>query len=105
MRIGDVSRSRRFADPVRQRWYAFHRAIRFARRMRQATRRPEQIVQTSALRYEIAGKPGFILDSALCFQARLEWIGNHRGRGQRAGAPGPRLALFKPAFTPGCLSL
>jgi hypothetical protein len=34
MRIGDVSRSRRFADPVRQRWYAHHRARRFAERMR-----------------------------------------------------------------------
>ena len=33
MRIGDVSRQRRFADPVRQRWYAHHRALRFARRM------------------------------------------------------------------------
>ncbi len=33
MRIGDVSRPRRFADPVRLRWYAQHRAVRFARRM------------------------------------------------------------------------
>lgn len=35
MRIGDASRSRRFADPARQRWYAFHRAVRFALRMRE----------------------------------------------------------------------
>jgi hypothetical protein len=35
MKIGDVSRQRRFADPVRQRWYAHHRAVRFALRMRQ----------------------------------------------------------------------
>jgi len=33
MKIGDVSRPRRFADPARQRWYAYHRAVRFARRM------------------------------------------------------------------------
>jgi len=33
MKIGDVSRRRRFADPVRLRWYAYHRAIRFSRRM------------------------------------------------------------------------
>ena len=33
MRIGDVSRPRRFADPARLRWYAHHRAVRFARRM------------------------------------------------------------------------
>jgi len=35
MKIGDVSRRRRFADPVRLRWYARHRAVRFARRMLQ----------------------------------------------------------------------
>jgi hypothetical protein len=34
MKVGDVSRSRRFADPVRQRWYAYHRSVRFASRMR-----------------------------------------------------------------------
>ena len=33
MRIGDVSRRRRFADPARRRWYAYHRAVRFSRRM------------------------------------------------------------------------
>jgi len=33
IRIGDTSRRRRFADPARQAWYAFHRAWRFARRM------------------------------------------------------------------------
>jgi hypothetical protein len=33
MRIGDVSRRRRLTDPVRIRWYAQQRAIRFARRM------------------------------------------------------------------------
>jgi hypothetical protein len=33
MKIGDVSRNRRFADPARQRWYAQHRAVRFAIRM------------------------------------------------------------------------
>ncbi len=33
MRIGDVSRARRFANPARQRWYAFHRSVRFAMRM------------------------------------------------------------------------
>jgi hypothetical protein len=33
MKIGDVSRRRRFADPVRMRWYAYHRAVRFSRRM------------------------------------------------------------------------
>jgi hypothetical protein len=36
MRIGDASRNRRFADPVRQRWYAYHRAVRFALRMWQS---------------------------------------------------------------------
>jgi hypothetical protein len=36
MKVGDVSRQRRFADPVRQRWYAYHRAVRFAVRMGQA---------------------------------------------------------------------
>lgn len=33
MRIGDVSRHRRFADPARRQWYAYHRAVRFAMRM------------------------------------------------------------------------
>lgn len=33
MKIGDVSRPRRFADPARLRWYAHHRAVRFAFRM------------------------------------------------------------------------
>ena len=33
MKIGDASRHRRFADPARQRWYAYHRAVRFALRM------------------------------------------------------------------------
>jgi hypothetical protein len=33
MRIGDVSRHRRLSDPVRRRWYAHYRAVRFARRM------------------------------------------------------------------------
>jgi hypothetical protein len=33
MKIGDVSRARRLSDPTRRRWYAHHRAIRFARRM------------------------------------------------------------------------
>ena len=33
MRIGDVSRPRRFANPARLRWYAFHRSVRFALRM------------------------------------------------------------------------
>jgi hypothetical protein len=36
MRIGDVSRHRRWSDPARRRWYAHHRAVRFARRMRPA---------------------------------------------------------------------
>jgi hypothetical protein len=33
MKIGDVSRPRRWADAARQRWYAFHRSVRFANRM------------------------------------------------------------------------
>jgi hypothetical protein len=33
MKIGDVSRRRRLADPVRLRWYAQYRTLRFARRM------------------------------------------------------------------------
>ena len=36
MRIGDVSRPRRFANPARLRWYALHRSIRFASRMMRA---------------------------------------------------------------------
>ena len=35
MKIGDVSRRRRLADPARRRWYAQYRAVRFARRMLQ----------------------------------------------------------------------
>lgn len=35
MKIGDVSRRRRLADPARLRWYAYHRAVRFSRRMLQ----------------------------------------------------------------------
>jgi hypothetical protein len=35
MRIGDVSRRRRFSDPVRMRWYAHHRCVRFSRRLMQ----------------------------------------------------------------------
>ena len=33
MKIGDVSRRRRFSDPARMRWYAHHRCVRFSRRM------------------------------------------------------------------------
>ncbi len=33
MKVGDVSRQRRLADPVRMRWYAHHRAVRFSIRM------------------------------------------------------------------------
>jgi hypothetical protein len=33
MKIGDVSRRRRFADLARMRWYAYYRALRFSRRM------------------------------------------------------------------------
>ena len=33
MRIGDVSRHRRFADPARQKWYAYYRTLRFSLRM------------------------------------------------------------------------
>ena len=33
MKVGDVSRRRRLADPVRLRWYARHRALRFSRRL------------------------------------------------------------------------
>ena len=40
MKIGDVSRPRRWADPARQRWYAQHRAVRFARRMRRGAAGP-----------------------------------------------------------------
>jgi hypothetical protein len=36
MKIGDVSRRRRLADPVRQAWYAYCRSLRFAQRMRNA---------------------------------------------------------------------
>jgi hypothetical protein len=36
MKIGDVSRPRRFANPARLRWYALHRSIRFASRMMKA---------------------------------------------------------------------
>src|SRR5262249_37215465 len=36
MKVGDVSRRRRLADPVRLRWYAKYRALRFARRMLRA---------------------------------------------------------------------
>jgi hypothetical protein len=35
MKTGDVSRSRRLADPARRQWYARYRAVRFARRMRE----------------------------------------------------------------------
>src|SRR5438477_2452554 len=41
MKIGDVSRQRRFADAARQRWYVHHRAVRFAFHM--TGRRPEQV--------------------------------------------------------------
>jgi hypothetical protein len=40
MRIGDVSRPRRFANPARLRWYAFHRSVRFALRMMKADEAP-----------------------------------------------------------------
>jgi hypothetical protein len=40
MKIGDVSRHRRFANPARLRWYAFHRSVRFALRMMKAGEAP-----------------------------------------------------------------
>ncbi len=40
MKIGDVSRSRRFANPARLRWYAFHRSVRFALRMMKGEESP-----------------------------------------------------------------
>lgn len=33
MKVGDVSRRRRFGSLARMRWYAHHRSVRFARRM------------------------------------------------------------------------
>jgi hypothetical protein len=48
MKIGDVSRPRRFADPIRLRWYAYHRAVRFALRMRQAAAAGGPVAKVSA---------------------------------------------------------
>jgi len=39
-KVGDVSRRRRLADRARQRWYARHRAVRFARRFGFASQLP-----------------------------------------------------------------
>jgi hypothetical protein len=47
MKTGDVSRARRLADPVRLRWYAYHRCVRFARRMN-ASCQPRQAKHTAA---------------------------------------------------------
>jgi len=46
MRIGDVSRARRFANPARIRWYAFHRSVRFALRM---MKREDELPRTEPL--------------------------------------------------------
>jgi hypothetical protein len=46
MKIGDVSRHRRWSDPARRRWYAYHRAVRFARRMRSEA--PGQIARPAS---------------------------------------------------------
>jgi hypothetical protein len=51
MRIGDVSRARRFANPARLRWYAFHRSVRFAMRMMQS-------LETAPMDYKV-GPTGF----------------------------------------------
>jgi hypothetical protein len=40
MRLGDVSRARRFSNPARLRWYAFHRSVRFALRMMRTEQEP-----------------------------------------------------------------
>jgi hypothetical protein len=49
MKIGDASRARRFADPARQRWYAYHRAVRFAMRMWRTTLVAEILVESTLL--------------------------------------------------------
>lgn len=65
MRIGDASRARRFADPVRQRWYAKHRAIRFASRMRGAGDMPPGM-PTAHLLHQALAAPAMVL--AFCAQ-------------------------------------
>ena len=65
MKIGDVSRQRRFADPARQTWHARHRAVRFAFHV--TGRRPEQVsfpepmsrIQSDSthFRYDVLSKP------------------------------------------------
>ena len=49
MKVGDVSRARRWADPARQRWYAHHRARRFALRMFAPSTRPELVSDKRSL--------------------------------------------------------
>jgi len=51
MRIGDVSRARRFANPARLRWYAFHRSVRFALRMLRSSDELDQTVLLEQLPY------------------------------------------------------
>ncbi len=62
MRIGDVSRARRFANPARQRWYAFHRSVRFAMRMMKSC---EETVTTGP------GEPLPYLDSSFPLEGDL----------------------------------
>jgi hypothetical protein len=56
MRIGDVSRARRFSNPARLRWYAFHRSVRFSLRMMRTGQEPRE---TSPL--EQLPCPGLVL--------------------------------------------
>jgi len=54
MRIGDVSRARRFANPARLRWYAFHRSVRFALRM---MKKEEAVCQSGVQPLHFVGVP------------------------------------------------
>lgn len=69
MKIGDVSRPRRFADPARQRWYAYHRSVRFASRMRGDHELGDRVPTTALLR-------GSLLDADTMMVFCLQHINN-----------------------------
>ena len=61
MKTGDVSRRRRLTDPVRMRWYAHHRAVRFSRRcLRMQVAVSPQACLSGALPVPAAGDAGLL---------------------------------------------
>jgi hypothetical protein len=93
MKIGDVSRARRFANPARLRWYAFHRSVRFALRM---LKTGEAASQSGVQPLHFVGLPAHpIQDQRLVFDLVMET--------QETKLENEQLISWACRNSPGCL--